>query len=368
MNDFHDLITDAEVIKRSLISTGNNFRILQAMKKARRGDKVTIAYLGASITFPLKVSWNNCYATLSYHYFKELFTASDKIEYVNAGMNGTSSTIGLIRAKRDILQYQPDIIFVEFAVNDSKDSVSREVYECLILQLLNADTKPAVILLFMTSESGYSCQGQMQAVGEYYHLPMISIMDALMPEIINKRFYWSHFSNDNIHPNEYGNLLIAEFIKYYYYRVMNEEEEQDIEIPGRPFYGNSFINMKLLDSQNAELISMGSFKASDTIKEFKNGWVHNQKSGNDSLIMRLTCKSLFVIFKESNEITEGNAQIIIDGIISATLSGYRMFGWNNPTVRLVLRDEETLERVIEVKMENGSENKNFSLLAFGYCV
>lgn len=39
-----------EMIKNSLISTGNNVRIKKVIEKAKNGEDVTIAYIGGSIT------------------------------------------------------------------------------------------------------------------------------------------------------------------------------------------------------------------------------------------------------------------------------------------------------------------------------
>jgi hypothetical protein len=40
----------ADMIARSLISSGNNYRTKQLLEKAANGEEVTIAYIGGSIT------------------------------------------------------------------------------------------------------------------------------------------------------------------------------------------------------------------------------------------------------------------------------------------------------------------------------
>lgn len=39
---------------------------------------------------------------------------------INSGIGGTGSDLGVFRTERDVLQYHPDLVFVEFAVNDAK--------------------------------------------------------------------------------------------------------------------------------------------------------------------------------------------------------------------------------------------------------
>ncbi len=356
-----------EMVKRSLISTGNNHRMKRAIDKARRGEDVTIVYLGGSITMRKKELADRGYAEQSFRFFKENYVADGKLTYINSGMNGTSSLIGLIRLERDVLQYRPDIVFVEFSVNDSKDSLYREAFESMIVRLLESDNKPAVLLLFLQSEGGYSCQGHMQAIGEHYQLPMISVCDAIQAEIESGRMKWSEYADDNIHPHARGNDLVAIFLSNYYWVVDKEPEDETVDILPEPFYGTAYKDMKLLDSSNLKPLSTGGFKSSDTIPDFPKGWVHDALTENTSFVFKLWCRHLFIIYKESGELTEGDIILTMDGEYVGTFSGYRTFGWNNPTVKPVFFKEEGQEHVIDIRMVKEDEAKNFTLLAFGYC-
>ena len=306
-------------------------------------------------------------ADASFRFFKEKVVPDGKLTYINSGMNGTSSIIGLIRMERDVLQYNPDIVFVEFSVNDSKDNVHREAFESIIVRLLESENKPAVVLVFLQSEGGYSCQGHMQVIGEHYGLPMISVCDAIQPEIEAGRMNWSEYADDNIHPHMGGNDLITEFISHYYETVIGEEPDEEAEVPKEPFYGTAFKNMRLLDSTNLKPQSAGGFEAKDTIAEFPNGWIHTIQAENKSFLFRLEFKDLFVVYKESGNVSEGSMMVSIDGKDVNTYSGYRTFGWDNPTARLVYSEDICKEHTVEIKMAKGEEAKEFSLLAFGYC-
>lgn len=355
-----------EMINRSLISIGNNVNMKKAMRKAKNGEKITIAYLGGSITMERADVADSCFAISSYRYFKDNFVTGNNVNYVNAGMNGTSSLLGLIRVERDVLQYNPDIVFVEFAVNDSKDSLHREAFESLIIRLLQSDIQPAVVMIFVLSEAGYSCQSQMQVIGEYYDLPMISVGDAIRPEIAAERMTWADYSNDNIHPNRQGHTLVTEFIANYYEAVAAEQQGENFAIPEKHFYGNSFVNMKMLDSRNVQLISAGSYVEKYTINEFKYGWIHTANERNDSFTMKLTCKYLFIVYAENNDENAGDAEVYVDGILKSIMSGFRILGWNNPAIRLVFQEDISKEHTIKIKMSKGDETKSFNILAFGY--
>ncbi len=357
-----------EMVRRSLTSPGNNYRMKKAIEMSKSGEEVTIVFLGASITMLRSELNDRGYATLSARYYANKFSSPDKIRYINSGMNGTSSTIGLIRVDRDVLAYQPDIVFVEFAVNDSKESQSREIFESLILRLLNSETKPAVVLLFMSSEGGYTCQGHMQVIGEYYQLPMISVCDAVLQEVASGRMNWSYYADDNLHPNETGNRLVAEFVNFLFDTADTAPMDEEFALPKQPFFGASYVTMKQLDRANGDgVVTGGSFQEQQVIKEFKNGWFHSASSGNKGMKLKLICKSLFAVYKENNDNNEGSAQIYVDGQLKATMSGYRIFGWGNPMSMFVFREEDSREHTIEVRMSPGDDKKEFNLLAFGYC-
>ena len=355
------------MLQRSLIQCGCNQRMKHVIERARSGEDITIAFLGGSVTEKYKVRKEESYAMLSYQYFAENYGNQDNVTYVNAGMAGTSSLSGLIRSNRDVLCYRPDVIFLEYAVNDFKDSIHKEAFESLILRLMHLENKPAVVLLFLLSESRYTCQGHMQVIGEYYQLPMISISDALLPELEGNHIEWLDYYADYIHPNKLGHEFIKDCIAYYFDTVDNQEISEKEAIQQNPVYGNQFITMKLIDSKNANVVSFGDFQATNTIAQFPNGWVHKPGDSNESLRFKITCKSLFVIYKESNNTAEGKAELYVDGMKRITMQGYNSTGWDNPATLIVFQDNKVKEHFIEVKMNYGEQQKEFTLLGFGYC-
>lgn len=82
------------------------------MAKLRAGDEVRVAYLGGSIT-ETHDGWRpQTTAMLSKKWPKT------SIVEINAAIGATGSEIGVYRMERDVLKYAPDLLFVEFAVND----------------------------------------------------------------------------------------------------------------------------------------------------------------------------------------------------------------------------------------------------------
>lgn len=122
-------------------------RLKECMKRAKGGEKLTIGFLGGSITQgSLATEQEKTYAYLVFTWWEKTFPQAE-FSYVNGGIGGTSSHYGAARAVTDLLMYQPDFVVVDFTVNDEADSFFQETYEGVIRKLLSWPSSPAVVLL-----------------------------------------------------------------------------------------------------------------------------------------------------------------------------------------------------------------------------
>lgn len=356
------------VVERSLITVGNTERAAAALKKAEQGENITVAYIGGSITEGLTAGPEDCWAKLSYNRLCERFPSA-QINYVNAGMSGTPSTLGIIRTERDVLSPygNPDIVFIEFAVNDAQDNISKEAYESLVQRFLGLDSKPAVVLLFTRTSTGYTCQKHMSEIGSHYGLPMISVPDAINPELDSGRMEWTDYSDDGAHPHIEGHKLVAEMVDNYFEKVLSGAESEAKELSGaQPLYGNAYVNMHLLDRTNLTPISLGEYNdEKETISQFPNGWT--RKGGeNLGISFDITSESLFIIYQCSKSKRFGTAEVYVDGELCSEVKSSSSTGWNNPVAQLVFKSDELKTRRIEIKMAEGNEDTYFGILGFGY--
>lgn len=377
-----------EMIKNSYMMAGNNYRVKKAIEKAKRGEEVTIGFIGGSITEGYNSThMNTGYAYLAYEYFKETYGVKDKdnVKYLNAGMSGTPSTLGMIRYKRDVLDplegSSPDILFVEFAVNDGDDPTNGQAYESLVLNALQAEDKPAVVLLFAIFQSQWNLQDRLQFVGYRHELPMISIKNAIIPEIEAGRLTNKEFFADEYHPTDYGHSIMADCIKYYFSTVNSElMAVEDIDTSDDVIaIGDAYVGVEMFDSSMSDpniLVDPGSFTETDTAlgtfrhspstKTFPNNWKHGSSSGSDSFIININCKNLLLVYKSSSQASFGRAEVYVDGELVKTVYSNQGGGWNNPYTILLFKEDTASMHNIEIKMAEGDEDKEFSILAFGY--
>lgn len=356
-------------IKNSLLTMGaNSNRITKAMKKLESGEQVTIAYLGGSITEGYQVSNKESYAYKTTELIKDMFD-NQNITMINAGLSGTSSTIGLLRVDKDVLSKNPDIIVIEFAVNDGQDIISKIAYDSLVKKCILSDSEPMVILLFSVLENGYNCEVQMKEVGEAYGLPMISVNSSLESQLDKGTLSWSDYAQDEAHPTNLGHTMIAQYLSYYFncakniYKIGFVGEAKDfteISANGGDFYPLTFYNSTNFEPEYLEGFAMGN----SNIDHFPNGWI-NKKTSVDAMKFTMTGKDLFILYKEDRDDNLGNIEVYCDGELIKEICGNLESGWNNPQVSLVLNLETVEEHEIEIKMSKDTLDKNFHLLGFG---
>lgn len=361
-DEFH-----AAMVERSLCSLGNTSRLKKKMEQARAGEKTTVAYIGGSITEGISAGKDGCYARLSYEFFRDSYGTGDNVEYINAGLSGTPSNLGVLRLDRDILAQQADIIFVEFAVNDGQDKIAKESYESLVKTALNAPNEPAVVLLFNVLESGYSAQAHMKEIGEFYGLPMISAADALTVEFDEGRMTWTDYSDDQSHPNVEGHKLLCEFIEYMYISAENSESE-DYTVPagmkfGAPYENAEMITPDINDSELMELVSTGSFEENTCSSGgFKNCWQHGV--GDDTIQLKVNASAFFVIYRRNKNDSMGSFDVYINGEKVKTVNTCQSDGWGEAFSEQVIKFQTAKEMDIEIRCAEGSEDKEVQILGF----
>lgn len=382
-----------EMIAKSLLSKGNNRRLKAAIEKAKRGEEVTIAYIGGSITqgAGAKPIHTDCYAYKSYLLFKQMFGKGDgnHIHFIKAGVGGTPSELGMIRYERDVLRegaIAPDIVVVEFAVNDAGDETNGNCYESLCLKILSGGNKPAVILLFSVFLNDWNLQDRLAPVGRHYNLPMVSVKDAVVGQfrltkaegnMISKR----QFFYDIYHPTNDGHTVMSDCLGYLFAESdQSAMDPEDITIPGQPAIGNDFTPVRLLDRSNYEsaaIVEPGGFTETDSelqmvemddhpygSPQFPNNWMHTSSSGRGSFKMTIRSKSLILVFKDSGNQEFGTADIWVDGRLVKTLDPHEN-NWTHCNAVILYQENENGEHWVEIKMADGHENKWFTILGFG---
>ncbi|MCH5274083.1 MAG: SGNH/GDSL hydrolase family protein [Lachnospiraceae bacterium] len=369
-----------EMLKSSLTTTGNNARLKKVIEKARSGETVNIAAIGGSVTEGAGAqTMLGGYAYQFADAFAETY-GTDKgsnINFVNAGLGGTPSSLGVIRYHRDVIEElgaEPDLLILEFSVNDYGEVTSGRAYESLIYDVLSQDNDAAVILVFAVFKSKWNMQGDYIPVGKYYDLPMVSIRDAISVPYLQGNLNDKKFFSDEYHPTTYGHTIMSDCIMHLIAEIDKEEADEMNALPETGRKPLDFCKVEMINDESEGVeITKGSFTLVDSAVQyfvgrpsFPDNWKHDGTAGNESFTMTLTCKNLLLNYKTANGADFGDAEVYVDGEKVMTLQGRTAGGWNNSNVVLVIDETTAAEHTVEVRMAEGQEDKAFTILALGY--
>ena len=370
------------MIEDSLLSDGNNARLLRVIEKARNGEDVYIATIGGSITEGAgAANYKDCYAASFATAFAEEFgkDGGENVHFINAGLSGTPSALGVIRYQRDVIEknadHKPDLVIIEFAVNDADDPTNGQTYEGLVRRALSEDNEPAVILLFSVFKSRWNLQDRLQPIGKYYDLPMVSIKDAAVPRLDDKSLRELLFFSDEYHPTSYGHRIMKDCLMHLVRTIAAQDPEEPAAVPEKPLLSSAFDNVELVLTQTENIkFTPNGFAAKDnavfstqyeSVVCFPDNYMHKADSGSEPLRMTATCRSILLAYKKTTSANFGTVEILVDGKVVRTVSGKEAGGWNNPYTLVLLNEKEEAEHTLEVRMAEGNEDKEFTILAIG---
>jgi lysophospholipase L1-like esterase len=199
--------------------------------KAKAGQAVRVAYFGGSIT--AAPGWR----VYSFDWLKKQFPQAQFSE-INAAIGGTGSDLGVFRVGQDVIAHEPDLVFIEFAVNDTGVPPTQimATMEGIVRQILRADPTTDICFVYTLSEPMLAdlakgvfprAASTMETVADHYAIPSVHygvevnrrIADGSLvfkgekPEELDATATPLLFSTDGVHPHvETGHRLYADVL------------------------------------------------------------------------------------------------------------------------------------------------------------
>lgn len=376
----------AEMLDNAVLNRGNNVRLKNVIERAKNGENITVATIGGSITEGAGASdYMECWACRFVFGMRERYGAGDgkNIKIVNAGVGGTASTFGWMRWDRDILQRVkdddglPDIVIVEYAVNDGQEPTGHKCYESMVRSILDQPNKPAVILLFSVFPTGYTLENELLPIGKAYDLMMISMKRSAF-QYLDDKWTRQEYYFDQYHPTSLGHNVMADCILHGVELAESAPaDEADLAYPAKPAFGLNFMGLKSIfrDQIDPALgLETGSFSGNDT-GAYRNGPVgrvcgdnfyHNGKNGNEPLKFTATFRELLIAAKTTMEATYGKIEIRIDGERVRTFNPHTNGSWGQSDVFWAYHGSECAEHTVEILMAEGEEEKQCTITSIAY--
>lgn len=298
-------------------------RLNAVFAKAQSGQPITIAAIGGSITegaganvmSGVSVSAeslgvtvngttyeNSKYVDRVANWFAGKFE-NTTVNKVNAGFSGTPSFLGTFRLEHDVLSHNPDLIIVEFSVNDLgnyqlDEGYMLDAYESVIRKSLESGAAVVAVftvnnLTYQTTNIGNSWQNYHKLIADHYNIPTVSYHNAIYP---NGQWIteWTKLSGDNVHPNVAGHALLANCITSYFEDVYEMDSHTATNIPATWYHNDTFANTDIVYFDNAE------FNGMTKVASNKYGYIAKNTSGtgNESIKVKVPAgaKEIYVFY------------------------------------------------------------------------
>ena len=230
-----------------------------AKVKARK--KVTVAYLGGSIT-----EANNGWRDLTFNWLATTYPGAGFTQ-VNATAGGTGSDLGVFRMNHDVLPHKPDLLFVEFAVNDfgsTTESIYRTM-EGIVRKTWRRYPQADICFVYTIAENNikdlqagkYQFTAlAMEQIAEHYRIPsihmgveVIKLLDAgklIFTGVPEEHPHQIVFTTDHTHPlSGSGHPIYAGVVEHY----LQEMAQSDSIAPhdlGAPFVADNWEDAQMI--------------------------------------------------------------------------------------------------------------------------
>ncbi len=192
--------------------------------RLKHDKKLSVGFIGGSITEGCgasspKTSW----AGRTCDWFEKTYPDTE-FRFENAAIGGTGSMLGVYRIEHELLdKSDPDLVFVEFAVNDwgwPYDGIFSDM-EAIVRKIRTR--KPTADIIFIYTATLYTTQALVTgselesrsahaAVAHYYgNILSVDIGEVLRNSVnLCAGGDWLRYTHDNVHPNDEGYRICAD--------------------------------------------------------------------------------------------------------------------------------------------------------------
>ncbi len=187
-------------------------RLQSVLKRLDAGQPITVAVLGGSITtgYAAQPPRENGWAGQ----LSRWLGRRGSVRFINAGVSGTDSAAAVQRLQAHVLDAQPDLVVLEFGVNDQwlDPAVRASSYEALLRRLLSAPRPPAVVVLALTqaNNSARDAADLQLALAAHYGVTALDFGRWMQARVDAGQDRWAAAYDEPVHPNPSGHQRIAQ--------------------------------------------------------------------------------------------------------------------------------------------------------------
>ena len=252
-------------------------------KKINSGQEVRVAYLGGSIT--QQDGWR----LYSLDWFREQYPKVDFNE-IRAAIGGTDSRLGVFRVDDHVLNFNPDLVFIEFAVNDNglADKEIEKSIEGIIRKIKKSVYPTDVCLIYTINEPMLPDMEKgrlprtvkiMEGIAGYYNLPSINFGTRVVKMKKSRKLIFKGkredvtngailFSEDGTHPLvKTGHKIYLESFVSSMNSILESNSDSAPQIP-KPLRADNYQNARLA-YLNGTMLSGNWEKSTHSFSDFE---------------------------------------------------------------------------------------------------
>lgn len=145
------VVAAAALAPASVVQAREPATVAEVAARAEKHEPLSIVFFGGSLTWGANASDPNAtsYRGRMMRWLRERYPQTP-LAFHDAAIGGQGSTLGMFRMERDVLAHSPDLVFLDFTVNDdigTADPLRLAAYERVMRDLLSSGA--AVLPVFM---------------------------------------------------------------------------------------------------------------------------------------------------------------------------------------------------------------------------
>lgn len=255
-------------------------------QRARSGETMMVVFFGGSLTWGEGASdpERTSFRALLQNYLKEKYPRAHFV-FHDSAIDGAGSRLGMFRVERDVIAHHPDLVFIDFTVDDKIDKTDRESlasYERILNDLISKGIPVAQILLGTKDNFGigWTHLGPPRfrdhlELGTLYHVAignsLPAIQNFLKSETHTRDQIWPE---DDAYPGDLGHRFIYEATRDGLEQAIREK--RICSLPMEPVFAEEYQNRLQLFPATGKLPT--GWRVGKTLRpvletaEISNGW------------------------------------------------------------------------------------------------
>lgn len=213
------------------------YNLTNTKVKLESEKKLNVAFIGGSVTAGSGASIANetSWRGLTMKWFRETYPECE-INEVNAAIGDSYTKYAVYRMDNDLLRYDYDLLFIEYAINDSpwysakQDTETVIYFETLVRRVYEHNPNADIVIVYTFDDKldrtvpYFPTAAAQEVIAKHYDIPSVNFGRALGNHIAeDASIKWGDCFTDYVHPNDRGYLYYAAVLTEYLSNALSDE-------------------------------------------------------------------------------------------------------------------------------------------------